>query len=151
MKYPVPKRPKSDEVNLRYVAFSYEDFFNDVEFESNEVIGAYMRFLRLYTRRHCDGLPDDNLALRQMSGCMEREDVPDQWLEVRERIFGWPIDPKCSDDELERLSERSFFKLLEDGRYHQKRARQEFLAAEEKVKKDRELNRQRQERYRRNG
>ena len=100
---------------LEWIAFDYEDFFNDVEGEKNHVIGAYMRFLFAYTKRECAGLPNDDYKLRFWSGCQ----TDDEWEETKAALFS------------------ARFKLEDDGLWHQKRARSEYLIAIEKIEKDR--------------
>ena len=104
-------------MKLNWIAFYYEAFFNDCEHHANSVIGAYLRFIYLYTKRLCVGLPNDESQLRRLSGC----DSDAEWKSIYAAIFG--------------DGESGFFKLQEDGLFHQKRAREEFLISTERTEK----------------
>lgn len=87
-----------------------------VEGFSNAVLGAYVRALWYYwSQTKCSGLDNEPHVLRSI--CRVHDDV--EWEQVEPVIFG------------------RFFKLGHDGRWHQKRADEEWKKAKGRTSKAR--------------
>src|SRR5258707_14814661 len=106
-----------ENTNVPWVAFNYDDFMRDVALQSNAVIGGYMRYLAAYTKQGCKGLPNDTVQLRRISAC----GCDQEWNEIFVKVFGG--DDSCA----------GYFKLCDDGLFHQKRAVAEFEISKTKI------------------
>ena len=97
-----------------WLPFYGNDFFGAVEGYDNNVIVGYMRALWHYWHHHhCDGLPDDDQYLQRICRCEAAF-----WMRTKGVIFNGT----------------DFFTKI-DGKWHQKRARQEYADAIEGFEK----------------
>jgi uncharacterized protein YdaU (DUF1376 family) len=91
--------------HIPFIAYYFRDWKSDTEFLSPAESGAYINAVNEYLCQSCQGLPDDDLLRR-----MCRVEVED-WTEIKAAVFNG-----------------RFFRL-EDGLWHQKRAREEYVLA----------------------